>query len=349
MRESNFELLRIVAMLLVILVHVVATFHYPNFDEISTCPVSSFGFNLASALSLGSIHLFVLISGYFGIRLSVKSVSSFTFQVVFYLFTIHLLFVLLNGGGRIISFIKTCLPINGTSGNWFVAAYFGLMLLSPVVNKWLSSINIKVLRNYLIVFYLFAFLFAWLFDNPYLGFNRGSSVLAFLGLYCLGDYLRRLKDEDKLSLSKYTYLGIAFSIACFSALIVTLYVFCSKTDFNFDNSIRTRWIAYLSPLTILYAIMLFIFFSKISLQSKLINWISASAFSVYLIHRNDDVYDFYFKNFLRWLHHHTEFPAFMLYTIIFMIVLFMLCVLIDQVRIYIWNKVWNLSQRLIYK
>ncbi len=100
-RESNFELLRIVAMLLVILVHIVATFNFPTIEDISKAPIESFGFNLASTLSLGAIHLFVLISGYFGIRLSVRSVFSLLFQVVFYLFAIHSIIISINGGGGI--------------------------------------------------------------------------------------------------------------------------------------------------------------------------------------------------------------------------------------------------------
>ncbi len=223
------------------------------------------------------------------------------------------------------------------------------MLLSPIINKWLEVVSLKNLQNYLIAFYLFAFLFAWLFNNPYLGFNRGSSVIAFVGFYCLGYYLRLLMKESKLEKNKYFYLILALAIAVFSSLLITVYIFYSKSDFSFEDPVCIRWQAYISPLVILYAVLLFIFFTKIKIQSQFINWLSASSFSVYLIHRNEDIYDLYFKGFLRWLDSQFELPLFLFYTFIFVIALFMACVLIDQIRIYIWNRVWSLSQKLIYK
>ncbi len=349
-RESNFELLRIVAMFLVIIAHVTFAFTIPTFEMITAKPISSWSLNFFSDLSLGSIHLFVLISGYFGIRIKLKSLLSLLFQVVFYLIIIYFAVMLIRGEGDVKLFIKTCLPINGTNGNWFIAAYLGLMLLSPILNKWLEHISLKDLRNYLIAFYLVVFVWGWIFINPFLGFNRGYSTMAFIGLYCLGHYLRLLSENGKLKRSKYFYLMISLSLCAFSALFLTLFSFFTKEVLTMQgNNVLVHWTSHVYPIRIMFVTSLFILFSKISLRSRFVNWISSSVLSVYLVHRNEDIYWPYFREFVRWINANFEQTTAVLYISLFIILVFIACILFDQVRIYIWNRVWNFGQRLTHK
>lgn len=89
-RESNFELLRIVAMFLVLMLH--ANFISIGSPTISDCHEAPFNSILRyffQSLSIGCVDIFVLISGWFGIRPSIKSFTSFIFQCFFFLFGVY--------------------------------------------------------------------------------------------------------------------------------------------------------------------------------------------------------------------------------------------------------------------
>ena len=72
-RQSNFELLRIVAMLLVLVVHVdFFSLGVPSDADIAGNPVSSAMRYIVESLALVCVNSYILISGYFGIKPNVK-------------------------------------------------------------------------------------------------------------------------------------------------------------------------------------------------------------------------------------------------------------------------------------
>lgn len=90
-RQSNIELLRIVSMLLVMLLHVgyALTNHiHSQIDNI--LHVSS------EAATIICVNVFVLISGWFGIKFSFKGIAKFLFQVIFLALLTFVVLVLLG-------------------------------------------------------------------------------------------------------------------------------------------------------------------------------------------------------------------------------------------------------------
>lgn len=83
-RDSNFELLRIISMFLVCMLHV--NIIIKNSIEASTIEKSLI--NLYSCgidgFSIVAVNVFVLISGWYGIKFRIKGLYSFLFQVFFY-------------------------------------------------------------------------------------------------------------------------------------------------------------------------------------------------------------------------------------------------------------------------
>lgn len=83
----------------------------------------------------------------------------------------------------------------------------------------------------------------------------------------------------------------------------------------------------------IYAYLL-LAFSKIKFYSKVVNKVAASAFAVYLLHSNYAVFETYFTKVINIIH--TEYSG-ILYPIItlsFLVAVFILSVLADQLRIY---------------
>ena len=89
-RESNFELLRIIAMLLVMITH--ATFlalGVPTHDDSINIPYSSFGIFLSQSFSTVCVNIFVLLSGWFGIKINLNGFQNLSFKF----FSLQVLFL----------------------------------------------------------------------------------------------------------------------------------------------------------------------------------------------------------------------------------------------------------------
>ena len=95
-------------------------------------------------------------------------------------------------------------------------------------------------------------------------------------------------------------------------------------------------LSYVNPLMIICSVSLFLFFYRLRIQSKVINYISASCLSVYLIHGNIIVAPYYHDLF--W----NEFKEgkYLLF-IATIIGVFLFCVIADQFRQLIYRIVLN--------
>ena len=79
-RESNIELLRIVLMLLIIARHIIM---YSG--KLSDKGTSEYYItNIARSISVCSVNTFIIISGYFGIRLNLTKILKIEARVLFY-------------------------------------------------------------------------------------------------------------------------------------------------------------------------------------------------------------------------------------------------------------------------
>ena len=133
-RQSNFELLRIIAMLMVLAVHYnYGALGIPEQPDVLAEPWPYFGRILAEHLCIVCVNVFVLISGWFGIRASLSGGTKFLFQVFFIALLVAFSFCWIDSKA-----------FSGTSlgemlwGLWFVRAYAALFVLSPVLNAFVE-------------------------------------------------------------------------------------------------------------------------------------------------------------------------------------------------------------------
>ena len=133
-RNSIFELIRIIAMLFIVIYHLFMIFLAPNY------PMESFYRGIQIPLHIGVI-LFVLISGYFGIKCTKKGLLKLVIMVAVYYLPISLLTNIYNYEG-IKQILKDCLFISHTP-YWFIRTYLCLYLFSPILNKYLTDISMK--------------------------------------------------------------------------------------------------------------------------------------------------------------------------------------------------------------
>lgn len=137
LRNSNFEALRIISMLMIILHHfVVHSYYHPIINN--TNFVNDFViFFFRSGGKLGVV-LFTMITGYFMIysRANIKKLLLLEGQVLFTSIVIFIVFVFYNNDlFTIKNVVQYFLPnINKTF--WFFSGYFVLYLFMPYINNY---------------------------------------------------------------------------------------------------------------------------------------------------------------------------------------------------------------------
>jgi surface polysaccharide O-acyltransferase-like enzyme len=82
MRQSNIELLRIIVMFMVMCIHTTLAIRYPEME--SATSTEYFVVGAIKAFSLVAVNVFVMISGWFGIKFSFSGLYSFIFQVLLF-------------------------------------------------------------------------------------------------------------------------------------------------------------------------------------------------------------------------------------------------------------------------
>ena len=191
-RNSNFELLRLVAMMLVMLVHAnYLALGSVTQSELLASPWSATVRIICEQLCIVSVNLFILISGWFGIRPTLTKLASLLFQILF----VGILSV------EVCRFVGAPVPsvqlgnlLYFGSSYWFVPSYLILFGLAPMLNTYAEHASKRQFATLLISFYVLQTLFGWLsFDAGH--YARGYSALSFIGLYLLAQYIRRYGER----------------------------------------------------------------------------------------------------------------------------------------------------------
>lgn len=320
MRQSNIELCRIITMMLVLTVHSsFATFGGPaEWDK------PYYGLIVAQCLSVVGVNVFVLISGYFSIKLKKQSLLRLLFCCLFYAIV-----------SSVYSFFNHSFSFRHllfvSEANWFIAAYIGLMLLSPILNAFLDNSSKKELGLMIVILLLFQ---TWYEFVPKLipDFHAGYSILSFCILYLIARYL-------KLYINKVACLKKCFicyiTISIFLALsIVGVYASGYKVDYLCGSLLK-----YNQPIVIFSSVCLFVFFASIKIPYKsYINHIAKSCIAVLLIHTSY-AFNPCFSEIFRKIYNYTSGLITVLIWILAVIIIFITCAVFDQIRIIIENRI----------
>lgn len=335
------ELLRIIAMLLVLVVH--ANFKAlgaPTLNDMEVSPLLSFVRLLGQSMSIVCVNVFVLISGWFGIRPKIARFSEFVFQVLFFGLLVYLVMYTLDliPAWSKYDWAKLLLFRRGDS-LWFVNSYIVLYVFSPILNEFAEHTNRQVFKSVLLSFFIIQTFFGFIDSNDY--FATGYSPLSFMGLYLLARYSHLYKSKFT-SFNKYydicIYIGIVFIIA----LLAMSFKIVTGKGISFLYE-------YSSPLVILASFYFFLFFTKISFYNKAINWIATSSFAVYLFHGDPLLFQTYYLDNINNWYTNDSLSRFLLQTLSFIICAFFLSILIDKIRLYIWDLIYSVLTKNLRK
>lgn len=98
------------------------------------------------------VNLFFMISGYFGVKLSLQSILKLAF--IIFLFTIvnYLICLPFNIYPTLEDiFLNVLFPIS-KANYWFISVYLRIIMVSPLINMGLNGLDRNKLRSFIVVF-----------------------------------------------------------------------------------------------------------------------------------------------------------------------------------------------------
>lgn len=288
-RNSNVELLRLTCMFLIVIRHlfqrgasVACNNDMSNMDVFIGTFFDPFCFC--------AVNVFVLISGYFGIKLKVNSFVSLYIRCAIYGLLCYCVHLYMNGGslGRY-GFTHNCL-LALSNTRWFIQAYIGLLLFSPILNLCIKNIDKQTYMVFLILLTIANVYFGWFGDS---NVNKnGCNVVNFVYLYFIGRYIKiyNLTIGKWKSLAIYVICSLLLGVLSVTSSGYAYYIFHEK---------------YNNPILIIESVALLCFFVSLNFKSKFINWLAKSSIAIYLIHSNPNIdesiiYKFVRDNWLDW-------------------------------------------------
>ena len=284
-RQSNVELLRLLAMFMVLLLHAVQSFQWPSGGFLMSQPrLVHLGFSFVEMISVVAVNVFVLISGWFGIRPTTRGLGKFLYQCVFCCLVVDAVLWAVGAGTPSFSMLFEAFTLQQTG--WFVPSYLLLFLLSPVLNAYVETTDEPTQRRVLISLFVAQSIGAFVL-KIFADFNYGYSLLSFVCLYLLAQYVRRFQLQRLARLRSGFFLLIFFGVALLHVLIGSIALF------GFGSKVFQQIILYSSPLVVLQALALLLYFTRQTLSSTLVNRIAAGSFAVYLIHQHPGARPFY--------------------------------------------------------
>lgn len=331
-RQSNIELLRIIAMLLIIICHFSTHggFQFPS-GELTVnrlwTQCLTFGGNLG-------VNIFVLISGYFligsaGFR--TDKALKLALQILTYSVLFLAVFTLAGANPYGIRTAINCFFPITYSCWWFASIYFVLYLISPYLNKLLRGLDKQDYQKMLALLTVCWCVIPTLFGSAY-----GSSYLLwFAYLYAVSAYIR-LHVETIAIGPRAAFLGAFAAMLTAGAAFVISDLFETKLPSAANLAV---YVIHLQRLpTVLTALFLFLGFLQIDIGcNRAVNQISSATFGVYLIHENNFVRPFLWGTLFRNASF-ADSPVLIPYSLMAALVVFLCCTLIELFRIAVLEK-----------
>ncbi len=340
-RNYGIDALRVFSMFLVAIIHILG---HGGVIRSATSYENIIAIWVLEILAFPAVNCFMLISGFVGYRNEnyapkLQNIISIFFTVLFYSAGICIVLQLIEPNFVSLTDIKNSFSPLLKKQYWFYSSYFGVFLLSPIINSFVYKASPKQLYLSLLIVFFFSFL---TLETDAFIFNEGYSVIWLALLYLVGAIIKKLDIASLIS----TKFCVLMLLIAFSCTYIPQVVFpLTKNSFLLEHTYY--FISYDSPTVLLMAIGWLCLFSKLNFNDhlkRIISFFSTSAFSVYLIHDNRHIRNIFIKDTFTFVN---EYNPIILVLIVLGVVTAILisCTLIDKIRILLFRifKVNNIS------
>lgn len=268
-RESNFELLRIVLILMVI------TLHYLNgnlgggLSHFANNSLNFFVGHIVESFCIIAVNVFIIITGYFSYKktnVKLSKILMLYFLMFFWGMLLSFSVILITKQSLDLSNIIKILKLSFSQ--WFVVIYSILYLLIPFINIIISKLNENTFKLLLGICVGFFYIWPTFFTNTPV-MDAGYGITNFITLYLLGAYINIFNKNMKLLSS------------------IRIYILSTILTIIFSFFTSRAW-SYNSIFVLISSVTFFELFCLIKIKTnKVINNLASYTFAVYLIDVND--------------------------------------------------------------
>lgn len=356
-RQLNFEILRIVSMLMIV------TLHYLDKGGALTKVTEEFSVNsyvawLVEAFCIMSVNLYVLITGYFssGTSFSIKKIGRIWGQVLFYSIVIGGIALAIGMQDfDIYAIFRYVFPVS-TEHYWFATEYLLLCILMPFLNAGFEKMEQKTVLKVIGLLLLICAVAKTFIPMRLPSDQLGYDVLWFVCIYLTGAYIR----EYRISLIKRRRNGLILGVVCGVAIFASMFVLREiyiRTG-RFENLISYAY-SYNHLLCYVGSVGLFIacdkrkpgaedWDSKVGWGKRLIYKVAGATFGVYLIHEHWNIRYLWPQWFASGEYVNAPLGIFVLHMVFAVLIMFCVCTLIELLRqkmfLFIGQK-WIVKER----
>lgn len=282
---------------------------------------------LIGGASCVCVNLFIIISGYFGLKFKI---SSFV-RLGLILLGIYIPFAVwssvLYKHFDWLSFLYNFLFVS--RGGYFVQCYLMLIFFSPVLNVFVRTTQRRQLLLYVLLFWLIEIWFGCIMNVDNFGFNNGYSIIHFVLIYMLARVVFLYRKEIMTIRKCYWWFG---------------YLLCTLT-LAAMYGVGIKW-DYANPVNVISSFCFFIPFLYYNFQNKLINWIAKSTFAVYIIQVTNPAIN-YLMDYDTKLLNNYSYGVYLVASLSIIILFFSFCIIYDKVREFVMQPFEKKLRQLI--
>lgn len=259
-RLSNFDLMKIISMLFIILWHILMH------GKVLQNTTGNLNIFLTIVMFFIRVHVnsFVLVTGYFQYKKEFKIFKLISLNNAMWFYKSIILIIFLYYGlvdVGLIEKIKVFLPIN-YNDYWFIHYYLLLYLSSPLLNIIIKNIDKKKHRLIIIMMFMILSVLSTITNQE--GYNNffGYSLGNFIMLYFIGSYISKYDINIVKKINKCLIFIILIIISVLSTLLifkVNDIVTMNEYLLRIKNIIINTQYSYCTPTIILQSILYFYF------------------------------------------------------------------------------------------
>ena len=288
-RHCGIELLRMLSMFFICVLHTLGQGMVLSYSKAGTP-----GYAVAWFLETGAycaVNCYALISGFVGRKSKFKLSRPLIIwlEVAFYT-------IFITAGYAI---FKPELILEGTWLNaifpimhnqyWYMTAYIGMIIFSPVMNKAINELPIRTLSLTFAGVLVVMCLLPAIFNVSIFGLSGGYSAFWLCIMYMAGGWISRLREEKNFKPRAWISVIVYFSSVGLALLLKLL---------GFG-----RWVNYTSPFIVISGVALFLACMEFEPKNKavrsVITFLAPSSLAVYLIHVHPIIWDDIVKGFAK--------------------------------------------------
>ena len=303
-RLANIELLRALAMLLIVIYHFSS--HGLVLQDYDFEDSNRFANWLLRGVGYIGVNVYILISSFFLCegKFKTKKLFQLLLEVWFYSVFIYVICVRVGWVNFSLKSLFTSFFPTLCGEYWFITSYVVLYLLSPFLNKGIHAlvpqegvlqehfriIDIPLVRLSILLFLFFSVVPNFVFFSPWLHFGGTCGIVWMIVVYIWGATLRQVVRLDKLKTKK----KIIWSLAIlFWILPLITKVIIANISVMITGQVIGSSIFYMNNSIIVVASSVFTFLAfltidiKSGIVSSAINKFAPSTLAIYLIHDNN--------------------------------------------------------------